>query len=366
MRDDFHYPPDKAYFLSHSIGVQPKAVDAALEEHFMAPWRRAEGDAWDYWLKALADFRKALAPLIGADARDICQQTNISSALSKCVFSLPERDKRTKIVLTEEDFPTIGHVLAQTQRLGYELVFLPGGEALADISGWEPAFRDDVHLLHVTHVFSNSALRPPVGDIIKRAREAGVYTVLDVAQSAGAVPVDLNAWRPTFATGTSVKYLCGGPGAAFLWANPDTIAECKPIDVGWFSQDNPFPSHIHSFDYASDAARFMGGTPAVAPFVCAAAAFKTLQKIGVDTIFQHNQLLLTRLIEALPPARVASHTDRNARGSSLIVTADDLNATSKALTKAGFAHDQRMGGMRFSVHTYTSEEEIDALVAALA
>ena len=366
MREHFHYPRDEAYFLSHSIGVQPKVVDAALEDQFMAPWRRSKGDAWNYWLNALDTFRTALAPLLGADAKDICQQTNISSALSKCLFSLPERERRTKIVLTEEDFPTIGHVLSQAQRLGYELVFLPGGEALADIAAWDAAFRDDVHLLHITHVFSNLAVRPPVAEIIAKARDAGAYTVLDVAQSAGAVPVNLNDWRPTFATGTSVKYLCGGPGAAYLWANPDTVGDCNPIDVGWFSQENPFPSDIHKFNYAPNAARFWGGTPAVAPFVCAGAAFQVLNELGIEAIYRHNQSLLSRLIDAIPPARVISHTDETARGSSLVVTADDLQATSKRLTDAGFIHDQRMGGMRISVHAYTSEEEVDALAEALA
>lgn len=363
-RDLFAYP-DHAYLLSHSVGVQPKSAQEALEAHFLEPWRAARGDAWDFWLKALDDFRSGLGPLIGADAKDICQQTNVSGGLSKILFSLPERRNRRKLVLTEEDFPTIGHVLAQAKRFGYELIFLPGGARLAEPDAWAEAFRDDVQLLHITHVFSNRGVRPPVAEIIARARKAGVITVLDIAQSAGAVPVALNDWRPDFATGTSVKYLCGGPGAAFLWANPETVVDFKPIDVGWFSQSSPFPADLDRFEYAPDARRFLGGTPSVAPFVLAGAAAKTLGEIGIDAIFSHNQGLISRLLDAIPEELVISHVAPETRGSAVIIRPEDPDAASKHLFEEGFIHDRRMDGLRLSMHVYNDAAEVDALADIL-
>jgi len=363
-RDQFQYP-DRAYFLSHSVGVQPSAVLAALEEMYLAPWRAARGDAWDHWMSALVEFQENLAPLIGASASDICQQTNVSSALTKIFFALPDRPDRCKIVLTEEDFPTVGHVLMQAERFGYEIVFLKGGAALADAEYWATVLDEDVHFLHITHVFSNRGVRPPVEMIIEKARSLGIYTVVDIAQSAGAVPVALNRWRPDFATGTSVKYLCGGPGAAYLWANPDSVKQCKPIDVGWFSQSAPFPSHVQKFDYAADAARFLGGTPSVAPYAMAAASLKVLSEIGVDRIYAHNQALLSRLIEKLAPEKILSYTEQESRGSALIVKPRDLEVASASLLQQGFVHDQRMEGLRLSMHLYNSEDEVDALAEAL-
>jgi len=364
-RDKFHLP-GKHYFLSHSIGAQPRAYEACIEAAFTGPWRTAGPGAWDDWLAAIGRFQHDLAPLIGADAQDICPQTNVSSALSKIVMSLPKRARRSKIVLTEDDFPTIGFVLKQAVRLGYELVFLPKGEALADPDRWAPAFQDDVQLVLVTQVFSNSSTMAPVQEISRRARERGVFSVIDVAQSAGAVPLDLNQWAPDFAIGTCLKYLCSGPGAAFLWAHRDTAAQCAPMDVGWFSHERPFAFDIHNFEYARGAGRYLGGTPSIAPFAGAAAAFKILKRHGVDKIYAHNQRLLSRLFEALPATAFASMTDEGARGSGALIKVKDYDAAAKALGDAGVIHDTRRGAVRISVHLYNDEKDIDALTQTLA
>ncbi len=364
-RDKFHLP-GKHYLLSHSIGAQPRTYDALVAETFAGPWRETGAAAWDHWLAALDHFQAGLAPLIGADAKDICPQTNVSSALSKILMSLPERARRTKIVLTEDDFPTIGFILKQAERLGYELVFLPGGERLADPEAWAPAFHDDVQLVHVTQVYSNSSVLTPVEEIARRARSRGVFSVIDVAQSAGCVPLDLNHWAADFAIGTCLKYLCSGPGASFLWAHEDTAARCAPMDVGWFSHRHPFEFDIHHFDYAPGAGRYLGGTPSIAPFAGAGAAFEILGAHGVSEIYAHNQKLLARLTAALPQDAFLSTTRQGARGSGAIIKVRDYAAAETALKEAGVIHDARLGGLRVSFHLYNDESDVDALTETLS
>lgn len=363
-RDDFETPAGR-YYLSHSIGLKPREADARLEDGFTAPWRAGDGKSWDSWLAAIEGFRSALAPLIGARAGDICPQTNISSALSKIIFSLPERARRKKIVLTEDDFPTVGYVAAQARRIGYELVFLPGGQRLADIDAWAPAFQDDVQALIATHVFSNSAVKAPVSRICEKARQRGVFCILDIAQSAGALPVELGEWRPDFAIGTAVKYLCGGPGAAFLWTEKETAARCSPLDVGWFSHARPFERDIHNFQYADGALRYWGGTPSVAPFAVARAGFEMLAEVGIERIAAHNQALMSRFVDALPAAAFASHVRRGERGSAAVVAVRDAAAASRALERAGLLHDLRAGGVRVSLHLYNDDDDVEALAVAL-
>lgn len=362
-REAFHHP-DGRYFLSHSVGLQPKAAAQRLDEGFSGPWRAAV-DPWSAWLAAIDRYRAGLAPLIGANAGDICPQTNISGALTKIIFSLPERARRRKIVLTEDDFPTVGFVAAQARRAGYELVFLPGGERLADIDAWTPAFHDDVQMVVATHVFSNSGVKAPVGEIAARARARGVFCVLDIAQSAGAVPVALSGWGADFAVGAAVKYLCGGPGACFLWTEKETAARCAPIDVGWFSHAAPFDFDIHDFRYADSAARYWGGTPSVAPYAIATAGFEILAEAGVDAIYAHSQQLLSRLAGALPAGAFLSCMRDGARGSAAIVRVRHVEAASAALAAARILHDMRQGGIRVSMHLYTSEDDVDALADAL-
>lgn len=358
-------PADGRYFLSHSIGLQPVSCPAAIDAGYLGPWRRGDGASWDHWLAASDRFCANLAPLIGAAAADICPQTNVSSAFTKILFSLPERVRRRKIVLTEDDFPTMGFVAAQARRFGYETLFLPGGSRLADIDAWALAFHDDVQLVMATHVFSNSGVRTPIAEIAARAHARGVFSVLDIAQSAGAIPLDLSAMPADFAIGTSVKYLCGGPGAAYLWTTAETASRCAPLDVGWFSHERPFDFDIHDFSYAQGARRFWGGTPSIAPFAAAAAGAETVARFGVAAIERHAQRLLGRFIDALPQGALLSERRAGARGAHAIVAVADAEKASAALQGAGLRHDRRMGGLRFSFHLYNDESDVDALLGAL-
>lgn len=362
--DKFHLP-GKHYFLSHSVGAQPKSWERAVMAGYADPWRTEGFHVWGPWFETLERFKAGLAPIIGAAPGDICPQTNVSGGVSKILFSLPERKGRTKIVLTEDAFPTVGFALAQGARHDYELEFIPGGDRLADPDAWARAFADDVQMVVPMQVYSNSSVLAPIEEIAKRARAAGVFSLVDAAQAAGAVPLKLDDWRPDFAVGTSLKYLCGGAGAAWLWANPDTAKQCRPLDVGWFSHEDPFEFDIHHFDYAQGAARFTGGTPSVAPFAGAVAGHEIINAQGVEAIYAHNQRLLSRLINALPLDAFISSTKEGARGSAALIKVRDYQAAAQALAKAGVGHDTRLGAVRISVHLYNDENDIDALIAAI-
>jgi selenocysteine lyase/cysteine desulfurase len=358
--------PSGPYFLSHSVGLQPVSAEAALAEAFMAPWAEGDSNVWDRWLSTLDEYRQVLAPIIGANAADICPQTNISSALTKILFSIEPAPGRKKIVLCEEDFPTVGFVLAQADRLGLEVVWIKSGPHLADPDAWAAAFADDAHLVHITHVFSNLGLKSPVAEIVRRAREAGTRTIVDAAQSAGAVCVNANDWGCDFLTGTGVKYLCGGPGAAYLWVNPAVVDLCRPADVGWFSHREPFEFDIRHFEYAPGAGRFWGGTPSVAPYALAKAGAKIIADIGVEEIERTSQSLIDMILAGLPESAIISHVKAGERGSSFVVRPQRLTQAIDSLKSAGIVHDQRAGGIRLSVHLYNDEADAARLIEALA
>ena len=358
--------PKGPYFLSHSVGLMPLGARAALEDAYFEPWAAGESDIWSRWLSVLDDFRARLAPIIGADAADICPQTNISSALSKILLSLEPPTGRRKIVMCEEDFPTVGFALAQGARLGLELVFIKSGPHLANPDAWAEGCGEDVHILHLTHVFSNLGLKTPVAEIVARAKAKGVRVIVDAAQSAGAVDVDAEEWGADFVTGTSLKYLCGGPGAAFLWVNPETADDCAPIDVGWFSHENPFEFDIRNFRYAPRAARYWGGTPSVAPFAAAGPGAAIIAREGVRAISARNQALFDRLLDAVPEERFLSHVGKGERGCSFIIAPEKRDAAIAALNEEKVAFDERAGGLRFSLHLYNDDRDIDRLAATLA
>lgn len=365
-REKFRRPaPPARYFLSHSIGLQPVSARAFFEDAFLDDWLAGSAATWEGWLESISEFRAQLAALIGADPRDVCPQTNISSALTKIIYALPRGKHRHRIVLSRDDFPTIGFVAAQAKQMGFTIEYIDGGTALADPDHWSTALREDVFLVHLTHVYSNSGLKTPVAEISKRVKAVGAWCVVDTAQSVGAIPIDVSEWSADFVTGTSIKYLCGGPGAAWLWARPETSAISTPIDVGWFSHAAPFQFDIDNFEYASGAARFLGGTPSVAPYAFATAGIDTIRTIGVKNLSTHVTGLINKLVENLPPIAVMSHTKRDEHGAHFVLRVEELARASAKLLEQGILHDIRDGGLRFSCHCYTDEEDALALLKAI-
>lgn len=360
IRDHFHVP--EAYFLSHSVGCLPKQVEQSWKVDFLEPWQTGGGKAWDNWLDTLETFRGHVGLLLGTASANICPQTNVSSALTKLLYSLPKRSGKNVIVLSEQDFPTIGFVFTQAQNAGFTLRFVEGN--ITDPSRWDDAIGDDVALVHITHAVSNSSHILPVKKICDLARQYNAVSVVDIAQSVGIVPINLPDWHPDFVTGTHVKFLCGGPGACFLYAAPHMIETCQPLDVGWFSHENPFEMDIHHFQLASDAMRFFGGTPSPAPFITANAAHKVWQKLGLETVQAQAQAHMTRLLATLSDDVLVS--PRNTpRGGTVVVNPADRAKLRVLLDAASIFYDERAEGFRFSVHGYTNDADIDKLIDAL-
>lgn len=361
MREHFHVPDN--YFLSHSVGCLPKTAPDQLRQEYFDPWKRAGGEAWPGWLDVLETFRARLGALLGSPARNLCPQANVSSGLTKLLYALPDPADKTTILCSAEDFPTIGFVLKQAERMGWRIRFMDGD--VTDMTAWSEAWDDSVGLIHITHAFSNTSKLAPVAELCALARDRGAISVVDVAQSAGAIPVALDRWRPDFALGTGVKFLCFGPGACFLYASDEMIETCRPLDVGWFSHEQPFEMDIHDFRYADSAMRFFGGTPSPAPFVLANAALALWQDLGTAHVQARIQQHLDQLCEGVADGILVSPRDARARGGTFVINPQDRDAVKRACAANEIQCDERKEGFRFSVHGYTQSSEIAHLLTAL-
>jgi len=164
----------------------------------------------------------------------------------------------------------------------------------------------DVAAAIFMHVHSNSGLVSPLPALAELAREAGIFSIADICQSAGIVPLDVTELGVDAVVRSCVKWLYCGPGAGFLWVAQGWLDRLGPPDRGWFSHAEPFAFDIADFRYASDALRFWGGTPSIAPYTLACVGLRTIGDIGVARIFRHNRALFDRLRRSLP----ASWTDR--------------------------------------------------------
>lgn len=359
------FVPQGTYLLTHSVGCQPKGIDKAVNQHFQQPWQDTGGDAWPAWLEAIQLFRERLGALFNADSEEFCPQVNLSSGLSKIIHSLPKRPNRKVILLSELDFPSIGFVAQQATRAGYELRFISKDDDVADPTVWENAIDSDVQLVLATHVLSNTGQQLPITSIALAARAQLAYSVIDIAQSAGVIPIDFRKWRSDFVIGSCVKWLCGGPGAGFLWAAKAITKDVEPIDVGWFSHADPFEFDIHSFQYAQDANRFLGGTPSILPLIVAAVGLELIHDIGVETIANHNQQLIDELVNSVPEKHIQSPLEPALRSGTVIISSENSEGLVTALSEAKVSYDQRANGFRFSPHIYNSSHDIKTLAGCI-
>ncbi|WJG09628.1 aminotransferase class V-fold PLP-dependent enzyme [Aliiglaciecola sp. LCG003] len=358
--------PDKPYFLSHSVGCLSKASQCSLAENFLNPWKKSGGEAWHPWMTVIKDFNEALALLFNAKAADFCPQTNLSSGFSKFLLSMPAPSpKRNKVLMHHDAFPSMGFVVKGLQAMGLELLLIDSKYSADDIKSWEQHIDSQILCALVTHVHSNTGIVSPVEDIVKLCRQFDVLAAVDIAQSAGVINIDLTQWSADVVFGSCVKWLCGGPGAGFMWINPDLIGQLNPVDVGWFSHQNPFEMDIEHLQYADNASRFWGGTPSIAPYALALGGVKTILDIGVEQVYAHNRQLLSGLVEVIQPHLISAINLANIGGTLCAQLSDKkLQQVCQNLDHMQCFYDQRGQTIRLSFHIYNSEQDMAVVAQA--
>jgi kynureninase len=354
----FYVPGPGPYALTHSVGCLPKVAVAALDSGFIRPWAERGGEAWADWIQRIADYRSELAALFGGTAAEYCPQANLSSGLAKVLSALPQvQDPKRVLLAAEDSFPSLGFVLQQARRWGYELRLIPRAQDPAEPTTWSAALTGEVYAVLVTHVHSNTGALAPVSEIAKLCAERGILCIVDVAQSAGILPVSFPQLGAHIVLGSCVKWLCGGPGAGFMWVRGDLVKTLQPADVGWFSHADPFQFDIRAFEYAPDSRRFWGGTPSVAPYVVATAGLRLIRKVGVSAINAHNRRLLQAFIQEISPAW-RKRLPSGERGGTLCIPArGDLNRVTESLNAAQVQFDRRGTVVRLSFHLYNGAED---------
>ncbi len=368
IRRWFHVPGPGPYFMAHSAGAKPVAAGPAIEEQFMKPWRDLGGDAWNIWLPSIDGFRDTLATILGGAAEEICPQANVSAAFEHYLGALPPlQGDRRDILMSEQSFPSLGYVAKAAERMGFALKFLPAGSDPGDIEAWKAAITEQTAIVLAMHVHSNSGILTPVPQIAQAARMMGARCVVDLAQSAGIVPVAVRHWGVDAAVGSCVKWLSGGPGAGYLWVPERDFDVLQPRSVGWFSHEAPFEMDIHNFRYAPDALRFWGGTPHLMSFIAAKAGIDTILSIGVNVVRAHNQHLQACFRTELECKRPEWRwPDCPIGGTICVDVGEDAGAIRALLERHQVRADFRGTGLRLSFAAWNTIDEVMALAALLA
>ena len=360
LRHLFEVPGPGPYLLSHSVGCLPAASRSRFERDLFGPWAEKGSDGWPDWLAAIDAFGTALARLLGVEPREICPQPSVSAALTSLLSGLPRERGRDVLLASAHSFPSIGFALGQFERMGYRLELIAEEEMPSLPETWTQRIDGRVAAVVAMHVHSNSGRVAPLAEIAGAARSAGALAVADICQSAGVLPIALRETGVDAAIGSCVKWLCGGPGAGFLWLRGERIGEFAPLGVGWFSHDQPFEFDIRDFRYAQDAKRFWGGTPSIAPYVLATSGIETIAGIGVEAILAHNRALVETI-----GAAAGIELDMSDRGGTLCLRTDDADAAAAALAEHGCRFDRRANVLRLAPHVHNDEREAEIVGDAL-
>jgi kynureninase len=351
---------DCTYLINHSLAAMPAAAEDNLLE-YARMWRergiRAWGEGWWELPVAVGD---QLGRILGAPPGSIVMHQNVTVAEAIVLSCFPQPGGRNRVVYEEENFPSVRY-LYQAQP-GLEVVAVEDDRAIVE------AIDERTLLVPISHVLFKNAEIQDVEPIVRRAHECGAYVVLDCYQSAGVVPFDLTALGVDFAVGGSVKWLCGGPGAGWLYVRPDLAERLEPTLVGWQGHARPF-AFEPELEYAGGARRFLTGTPNVPALYAATAGYDVIEEVGVPRIRERSLALTQLLIDLCDGVglEVASPRDPARRGGTVLVATPDHAAVHRELGERGIVCDFRPdAGIRLGPHFYNTEDELRHTVAELA
>ena len=364
------------YFLYHSIGQYPGKADALAQAmaEFAQVWGAPDDAQWGYALGTRARFVDRWRAIIGAPEGTVTTCENVTQGLHMLITALPQGYLRGKRVLVAGDcFPSNHFLLTGLQdRLGFTLDTVPlrQGAAWVEDEDFAAAWGPDVGLALITWVSSTSSHRVDLDGLVAHGRAMGSLVGVDITQAAGLLPFSVTDPAVDFTLSTSLKWMCGTPGAGILHVAPGLIADCQPELRGWFSQENPFSWDLDKFAYAPDIRRFDNGTPGV---MAAAASLPALDwHAGQDlgAMAAHNRALTANLIAAADEMGLALVTPRPEaqRGGSVMLRLADAGraqAVPAGLRTRGLHADARGAVLRLSPGTVTTHDGTTAMIAAL-
>jgi selenocysteine lyase/cysteine desulfurase len=367
IRSRFPIFEHTTYANSCSQGALSTDVREAYDE-YLAGWDR-HGAEWEHWVERAEAARAAFARLVNAEPAEVAVTTSVSQAVSALVSALPLEQGRSRIVISEFEFPTVGQIAHAQELRGAEVVHVrPEPDGRIPLERFAEAIDERTALVCCTAISYRSGYRLDVAEVAALARERGALCLADSYQAAGAIPLDVRELGVDLLTAGTVKYLLASAGLAFMFVRGDLHERLLPTQTGWFADEDIFRMDISDYSPAADARRFDAGTPPVPNIYAGLAGMAIVEEAGVGAIESHVGGLVERLLAGLDELGATVVTPRGAgeHGPLACVAATDADALVAALRDAGIVTSSRDRSVRVSLHLYNIEEDVDRILAALA
>lgn len=351
------------HFASHTLGAMPRGVTEALAR-YADTWTRRGIRAWEEgWFAAPTEVGNVIAGLIGGEPESVAMFENVTTAESVALSAFDFTSPRNRLICTAEDFPSLLYLYEGLERRGVEVVRIPTREGRrieeADVIA---AIDARTAVVAISHVLFRTAQVLDIAAIARAARAAGARTLIDAYQAVGTVPVDVRAMGIDLLAGGSVKWLCGGPGAGYLYVSPRVAGDLAPAITGWLAHREPFAFDSGPTRRDAGARRFWTGTPAVPAYLAARCGYDLIARLGVSAIRAKSLRLTGRMLALAEESgmRVGSPREPGRRGGTVVLDLPHADRVCRELLAADVLCDHRPGvGLRLAPHFYTRDEEVD-------
>lgn len=368
-RREFPILERTTYLVSHSLGAMPRSARQRLAE-FADLWEERGVEAWgDRWWGMPIEVGDLLGGLIGAPPGSVSMHQNVTLMQAIVLSSFDWRGRRNKLVCCELDFPSCLYLYEGYREQGAEIVRVPSSDGVTmDPERVAEAVDERTAAVCLSHVVYRSAALVDPAPVAEKARRVGAVSVLDAYQSVGTVPVDVGALGVDVLTGGSVKWLCGGPGAGYLYVRPESRAALSPRLTGWMAHPRPFAFEPAPMEPVDGPYRYLNGTPGVPALYAASAGYEIVRRIGVAAIRERSQRLTERIVEGAAARcwKVVSPRRAERRGGSVSVAVPEAARVTEELARRRVHVDWRPhAGVRIGPHFYNTEEEVEATLAAI-
>lgn len=365
FRDCFPGLSDTVHLASCSQGALSGELLAALAD--MTSTMRAHGAPWGAWMAEVEEARRRFATLINADADEVAVLACASESAFQ-IASTTDWTHRPRIVTTDMEFPSVGHVWLAQQARGAQVVHVPERGATVDPDELVAAIDEHTALVSLPLASYRNGARMPVREAVARAHELDARVFVDAYQAAGVLPIDVRELDCDYLVSGALKYLLGLPGVAFLYARAGLPDDLSPQLTGWFGRVDPFSFDPRSLDHPVQARRFETGTHAVPSVYAANAGMRLLSRVDLHDVERHVGELATlatkRLVEA--GEQVWAPHDAERPGPQVAVIDAEPDRLAAHLAEQRIVTAPRGTVLRLSFHYYNDESDVDAVCAAIA
>jgi len=362
-RSEFPILGHTTYLISNSLGAMPRAVYDRLQA-YADLWGERGVRAWEEsWWDLAGCVADQISPLIGAGPGEISLHQNVTTTQAVITSCFDFRGPRNKVVMTDLEFPSVQYFYHELRRFGAQLELLPSGNPVRfEMEPFLAAIDETTLLVPISLVLFRSSFIVDARAIIERAHRVGAHVVLDVFQATGTVPFNVHQLGADFAVGGVLKWLCGGPGVAYLYVREDLRQRLRPALTGWMAHRRPFQFEPGAIDPRDDSYRFLNGTPHIPALYACQPGLKILNNVGVQAIREKSQRMTARLSEGARSRGWLVNTSQNPAERAGTVSIDCPHAyeVCRELLAREILVDYRpLAGIRISPHFYNQQEECD-------